>query len=109
MIYIYIIIMKIFIKKEGFDCIYNNNKTCEIRKFNKKYIFDNDIFFIYKNKSIKCKLIKFDIYENFNEMIKNIDISKVRKKITIDEYINILKKCYKKLDGKWIIIEFTHI
>lgn len=82
--------MTLYLKKEPFDCIINKTKTIEVRKFNSRYDFkiNDNIIFKNKNDIIKVKVLHFDIFENFNFRIDDLDYTKVRN--------NILKKMLQK-------------
>jgi ASC-1-like (ASCH) protein len=101
--------MNLYLKKDPFDSILSGDKTLEVRKFKGNTIDivnDINILFINKNRNIKVKVISITHYSDFDNMIKNIDISLVRKNITRNCYKNILKKCYKNLIGSWVSIKF---
>tara|TARA_B110000977_G_C10959449_1_gene447924 strand:- start:347 stop:658 length:312 start_codon:yes stop_codon:yes gene_type:complete len=103
--------MKLYIKKDPFDSILSRNKTLEIRKYGKfisNNINDNCVLFINKDRVIKVNVISIKIYTHYDEMINNIDIMLVRKNISKNKYIDILKKCYKDFKGKWVSIKFNY-
>lgn len=101
--------MKLFLKKDPFDSILSQDKTIEVRKLSKYFIKnlnDTKITFENNNRLLNVNIISTKMYSNFDEMINNIDLTKVRKNIDKKDYIGILKKCYKKFTGKWIVINF---
>ena len=104
--------MDIFIKKDAFNRILSGSKTIETRKY--KGIFHNIsegmvINFINNNSVISASINKIQVYDNIEQLLTCIDISKVGNNINIIKYKNILDKCYDSFAGNMITFEFTLI
>lgn len=101
--------MKLYLKKDPFDSILSQDKTIEVRKLSKyliKNFNDTKITFENNNRFLNVNIISTKMYSNFNDMINDVDLKKIRKNINRNDYIKILKNCYKKITGKWIVINF---
>ena len=104
--------MNIYIKEDAFNRIVSGSKTVESRKY--KGIFKNItegmiIKFKCNNNSMIVIVKKINIYDNINNLLKYIDISKVGDNIDINKYRDILNICYQNFDGMMITIEFNLI
>ena len=104
--------MDIFIKEDAFNRILSGSKTIETRKY--RGIFYNIsegmvINFINNNSVISASIDKIQVYDNINQLLSCIDVSKVGNNISIIRYKNILDKCYDSYEGNMITFEFTLI
>ena len=104
--------MDIFIRKDAFNRILSGSKTLETRRY--RGIFNNIsegmvINFINNDNNITVNVNSIQIYENIDQLLKNIDISKVGDNISINRYKNILDRCYNSFDGHMVTFEFTII
>ena len=104
--------MNIYIKEDAFNRIVSGSKTVESRRY--RGIFKNItegmiIKFKCNNNSMIIIVKKINIYDNINNLLKYIDISKVGDNIDINKYRDILNICYQNFDGMMITIEFNLI
>lgn len=104
--------MDIFIKEDAFNRILSGSKTIETRKY--RGIFHNIsegmvINFINNNRVISVSINKIQVYDNIDQLLNYIDVSKVGNNISIIKYKNILDKCYDSFSGNMITFEFTLI
>lgn len=104
--------MNIYIKEDAFNRIVSGNKTVESRRYRGIFRDMNEgmiISFICNNNSKTALVKKINIYDNINNLLKYIDISKVGDNIDINKYRDILNICYQNFDGMMITIEFNLI